>query len=586
MDNTTVTQKRAAIYARVSTEHEAQILALGNQLEWYDEWLKYHPEYKEVKRYVDEGITGTSAKKRKGFTQMINDAENGNFDIILTREVSRFARNTEEVLKFVRKLKKRNVSVYFINDSIITDNPDGELRLAIMAALAQDESRKISSRVKCGQEISMQNGVLYGNGNILGYNRNNPLKKLEVDEEQAKTVRQIFKWYIGGWGIRKIQLELEKAGYKTSTGKDKWHSGTISHVLQNPFYCGRIVYRKEFVADFLEQKKQKNYGQVPQIVVKGSHTPLVSEEDFDKVQKIMDSHRKEIPNLQMGKKAGGVRNKVDVWSKLLRCSCGHSFNRRKWNRKASGEKTYSYQCYDSLRTGTVRTRQNRGLSLDGVCTAPVVPQWKLKMMAKTVFKDLISDCDDILSLANQMVKDHISDKEEVEDNSALIESLNKKIEDLDKRLEGYMNMRADGEISKEKFSEIQKKLECEIATLTIQVIELTPIECDDEPEEDISEKLKMIEYALEQYTLFDDNGDIPDGVIEAFVEKIVVSDKGFDWYLYINPDIPYSYNVKGKRSGTAEVVSASLCLGQGENTHICHIQDRPPLRTTRTDSSG
>lgn len=236
MDNTTVTQKRAAIYARVSTEHEAQILALGNQLEWYDEWLKFHPEYKEVKRYVDEGITGTSAKKRKGFTQMITDAENGNFDIILTREVSRFARNTEEVLKFVRKLKKRNVSVYFINDSIITDNPDGELRLAIMAALAQDESRKISSRVKCGQEISMQNGVLYGNGNILGYNRNNPLKKLEVDEEQAKTVRQIFKWYIGGWGIRKIQLELEKAGYKTSTGKDKWHSGTISHVLQNPFY--------------------------------------------------------------------------------------------------------------------------------------------------------------------------------------------------------------------------------------------------------------------------------------------------------------------------------------------------------------
>lgn len=106
MDNTTVTQKRAAIYARVSTEHEAQILALGNQLEWYDEWLKYHPEYKEVKRYVDEGITGTSAKKRKGFTQMINDAENGNFDIILTREVSRFARNTEEVLKFVRKLKR------------------------------------------------------------------------------------------------------------------------------------------------------------------------------------------------------------------------------------------------------------------------------------------------------------------------------------------------------------------------------------------------------------------------------------------------------------------------------------------------
>lgn len=582
MYNTTVTQKRAAIYARVSTEHEAQILALGNQLEWYDEWLKYHPEYKEVKRYVDEGITGTSAKKRKGFTQMIADAEAGKFDVILTREVSRFARNTEEVLKYVRKLKKINVAVHFINDSIITDNPDGELRLTIMAAVAQDESRKLSERVKCGQAVSMQNGILYGNGNILGYNRNNPLKELVVDEEQAKTVRQIFKWYIEGWGIRRIQFELERAGYKTSTGKDTWHSGTISHILQNPFYCGRIVYRKEFVADFLEQKKERNYGQVPQIVVKGSHTPLVSEEDFDKVQRIMDSHRRELPNLQTGKLPGGVRNKVDVWSKLLRCSCGHSFNRRKWNRKANGEKTYSYQCYDSLRTGTVRTRQNKGLSLDGICTAPVVPQWKLKMMAKTVFKDLISDCDNVLNLANQMVKDHISDKKEVEDNSAIIESLTMKIKSLENRLDGYMDMRADGEITKEKFAEHKSKIDSEIAILNKQIAEYEiPMIEETSNDEDVTEKLKMIEYALEQYTLFDDDGDIPDGVIEAFVEKVVVSDKGFDWYLYINPDIPYSYSVKGKRSGTAEVVSASSPLVDNKNTPICHIQHRQLSRISK-----
>ena len=158
-----------AIYARVSTEHEAQISALGNQVQYYDNLLAQHPEWELYDRYIDEGITGTSVKKRKNFMRMMKDASDGKFDLVITREVSRFARNTVDTLQQTRLLKKEGVEVYFTEDNIWTMNDeDGELRLTIMATLAQNESKKTSLRVKAGQMISFQNAVPYGNGNILG----------------------------------------------------------------------------------------------------------------------------------------------------------------------------------------------------------------------------------------------------------------------------------------------------------------------------------------------------------------------------------------------------------------------------------
>ena len=164
--------RRVVIYARVSTEHEAQISALENQVQYYDEILKRHPEWELVDRYIDEGITGTSIHKRESFLRMMEDAKNRRFDLIITREVSRFARNIVDTLQQTRLLRTYGVEVWFTEDNIWTLNDeDGELRLSIMATLAQNESKKISQRVKAGQMISFKNGVLYGNGNILGYTR-------------------------------------------------------------------------------------------------------------------------------------------------------------------------------------------------------------------------------------------------------------------------------------------------------------------------------------------------------------------------------------------------------------------------------
>ena len=245
-------KRKVAIYARVSTEHEAQLSALANQKDWYSPILGIHPEWEVVKLYADEGVTGTAAYKRKSFMQMIDDAIDGKFDLILTREVSRFARNTVDTLSYTRKLKKHHVEVYFISDGIKTFDPDGELRLTIMATLAQDESRKTSARVKCGQQTSMENGVIYGNGNILGYDKVG--KEMIINPEQAKTVRMIFDWYLAGDGVRTIHSKLEQAGRLTATGKTNWKTHSISAVLKNTFYCGIITYHKQWTPDYLEQK--------------------------------------------------------------------------------------------------------------------------------------------------------------------------------------------------------------------------------------------------------------------------------------------------------------------------------------------
>ena len=238
-------KRRVVIYARVSTEHEAQLSALENQVDWYKPILAAHPEWELIEQYIDEGITGTSAYKRPHFMRMIAAAKRREFDLIITREVSRFARNTVDTLQYTRDLKRWGVEVFFINDNIKTFDGDGELRLTIMATLAQDESRKTSIRVKAGQQTSMNNGVFYGNGNILGYNRVQTIiegnkKKVDfyINSEQAKAVRLIYEMYLDGKGLSLIKDELERRGIKTATGKTRWHETVITHILKNSFYCG------------------------------------------------------------------------------------------------------------------------------------------------------------------------------------------------------------------------------------------------------------------------------------------------------------------------------------------------------------
>lgn len=544
-------KRRVVIYARVSTEHEAQLSALENQIDWYKPILESRPNWTLVGQYIDEGITGTSAEKRPQFMQMIEDAKQHKFEMIITREVSRFARNTVDTLQYTRMLRECGVEVFFINDNIKTFDGDGELRLTIMATLAQDESRKTSIRVKSGQQTSMNNGVVYGNGNILGYDRVG--KEMVINPEQARTVRLIFDLYLDGCGLVKIKDELERRGYKTSQGKDKWFPTVISHVLKNSFYCGIMTYHKEYTPDYLKQKKVKNYGEIEITQVKGTHEPIVTVEEFERVQKIMAEKTNQMPYLNKGSQKG-KKPRTTVWGKLLICQCGHTFNMRKWDR-ADRAPANAYQCYSSVRTGSYESRKKKGLPLEGICQSPMVPEWRLQMMANLIFRKYLSEKDKVLALANSILEAHIGDTEKKEDTAVLLESKQAELARLNKKLDAYIEMRSEGEISREMFRNKCAEVEPKIQKLQDEIEKLSEQAAPKEVV-DYTEKLTVLQYALEQYTNCDEGANVPDSVVEAFVTKIVVSKDSFDWYLRFDgePDKPLHCQVEGKRKQTTKIM--------------------------------
>ena len=489
-------QKRdVAIYARVSTEHEAQLSALGNQLDWYKPILAARPDWTLTAQYIDEGITGTSAEKRPQFMKMIEDARQKKFNMIITREVSRFARNTVDTLQYTRLLKEYGVEVFFINDNIKTFDGDGELRLTIMATLAQDESRKTSIRVKAGQQTSMQNGVFYGNGNILGYDRVG--KEMVINPEQAKTVRMIYDMYLSGMGVTAIQYELEKAGRLTAMGKERWFASYIAKMLRNSFYCGIITYHKEYTPDFLKQKKIKNYGDLEYVRVQGTHEPIVTVEEYEQVQKLMNAKSVLMKNHNKGKRRVGRMHHTTAFGRLMICQCGNKFNLRFHSRDGRTDGV-DYQCYTSVNRGSVAKRLNKGISIEHSCESPYIQGWKLEMMAEQVFDRYIENADKVMDLSYTMLEKHIADQKELPDNTDVIQ-------------------RKQGEIEER------------VAKLTEEIKGLQP-EKEPTSNEDYSAKLLELRKRLKEYTGFD-YSVIPESIVEAFIERIWVSKDEFRWYL-------------------------------------------------------
>ena len=531
-----VKKRVVAIYARVSTEHEAQISALGNQIQYYDDLFEKHPEWELYDRYIDEGITGTSVKKRKNFMRMMQDASKNKFDLIVTREVSRFARNTVDTLQQTRILRREGVEVYFTEDNIWTMNDeDGELRLTIMATLAQNESKKTSVRVKAGQMISFKNGVLYGNGNILGYDRIG--KEYVVNELQARTVRRIFDLYLDGNGVRKIQFVLEKEGHLTATGLTKWQPGNISRILRNPFYCGTIVYRKQFVPDFLEQKKINNFGEVDKVIVEGRHTPIVTKEQFEKVQQILSSKSESVHN----KGCRGKKISKDVWCRKMKCECGSSYNRVTWHKSSEGPQ-YAYQCYSQIRTGTFKTRERKGLSTEGICVTKMVPRWKLEVMADIIFQKFWNDRERVLAIANEML-DNCYENEHDDEVLDRKRDLEDKMELWNRKYNNLLDMRMAGEIEKDRYDEKREQILKEQQHLKKQ---LEIIGGETGLSDDIyMDKVEILKYGLEQNFNFSTR-HIPEEVIDAFIKEIIVCQDGFIWKLNLTPDDELKMQVDGR----------------------------------------
>lgn len=452
-------QRRVAIYGRVSTEHLEQLSALRNQMDWYKNVAQMHSEWNVVQEYIDEGITGTSVEKRKAFQQMIKDASHKKFDLIVTREVCRFARNTVDTLTYTRELKRLGVEVYFVNDNIWTCDGDGELRLTIMATMAQEESRKVSERVTAGLKVAQQKGVLRG-GNVLGYKKVN--KTFVIDEEQSETVRMMFQWYSEGWGYKAICRMLEENGRKTMMGKPVWHASNVRIILNNPVYMGYQEQNKWRSDGYLTQKKIKTPPE-ERILVKGDYEPIVSEKLFYECQKLCSERRKELPS---GTLVGKQIHKT-VWLKKLICKCGSSFRRVKWSYSEKKKQySYGYQCYKQLNYGMKYVEDAKEPDSEYDCDTKGFAEWKIQAATYAAINKALSESvEEVKDKVFKKISDAFEPDENDKNSSDETEQLQEELDKLKKRLSNYVSMRADGELSKIEFLEYKSQCDEQIRKL-------------------------------------------------------------------------------------------------------------------------
>ena len=371
-------RRRTAAYARVSTDHEDQVSSYQAQVDYYTKYIKGRSDWQFVQVYTDEGITGTSTKNRIGFQAMVADALAGNIDLIVTKSVSRFARNTVDSLTTIRKLKEKGVEVYFEKENIWTFDGKGELLLTIMSSLAQEESRSISENCTWGQRKRFADGrpsVAYKR--FLGYDRG-PNGGFVVNEEEAKVVKLIYALFMQGKTYAYIRTYLQNEGIKTPGGKDKWSKSCVQSILSNEKYKGDALMQKGFTVDFLTKKKKVNEGELPQYYVEGDHEAIIEPELFDLVQ------------VEVERRKHCKHGSVQLFSYRVKCAqCGGWYGPKVWHSNEPCRKTV-WQCNDKFKKGKEK------------CSTPHFSEEELKDLFVMAVNKVIKNKDAILAHINSI----------------------------------------------------------------------------------------------------------------------------------------------------------------------------------------
>ncbi len=328
-----IRKKRVAAYARVSTEQDAQQSSYEAQIEYYTGYIQSKPEWEYVGVYADEGISGTSYKNRYGFNRMVEDAKAGKIDLILTKSISRFARNTVDSLTITRDLKAHGVEVRFEKENISSMDAQAELIFTIMSSIAQEESRSISENVRWGIQRSMEAGkVNLPWSHFLGYEKG-PNGLPQIVEEEAKVVRDIYHWFLDGMTISQIAKKLTEMGVKSPAGKDNWYMGTVRSILSNEKYKGDARLMKTYITDFLTKKSKENKGERKQLYIHDSHDAIINPETFELVQK----------ELERRCRRRGNYSDSPFASKLVCGHCGAFYGRKVWHSDRP-DKKYVWIC--------------------------------------------------------------------------------------------------------------------------------------------------------------------------------------------------------------------------------------------------
>lgn len=355
-------KKRVAGYARVSTELEEQQSSYMAQIEYYTGFIREHSDWELVRIYTDEGISATNTRHRNGFNSMISDALDGKIDLIITKSVSRFARNTVDSLSTVRRLKDAGIEIYFEKENIWTLDSKGELLITIMSSLAQEESRSISENVTWGHRKRFADGKFsLAYSRFLGYDKGTD-GNLVVNEDEAVTIREIYRLYLLGYSLNAIAKRLTSEKVVTPGGNKVWNQSTVRNILTNEKYKGDALLQKTYTVDFLTKKKKRNSGEVPQYYIENNHEPIIDPKTFELAQ--AERLRRAVRAAEGGRYSG----KSVFCGKIICGDCGRSFGSRVWHSNTKYRKII-YQCsgkYKSLSscfTGHLYEEEIEGLFL-------------------------------------------------------------------------------------------------------------------------------------------------------------------------------------------------------------------------------
>lgn len=490
---------RVTYYARVSSESDEQLNSLGNQINYYEDLIKRNLAWTFVPGYIDEGLSGISTKKRENFNRMVEDASDDKFDLVLTKEISRFARNTLDSIQFTRQLLSDGVGVFFQNDNINTFDEDSELRLSIMSSIAQDELRKLSSRVKFGHQQAIKQNVVLGNSRIFGYQKADG--RLVIDEAQAPMVRELFQLYAtDSYSMKQIETIFWNKGYRNLNGKKIAHS-TMANMIANPKYKGYYVGNKVKVVDMFT-KKQKFLPPEEWVMFKdesGEIVPaIVSEELWEAANAVLHRRSEDVKNRQ------GICNHANLLTGKLFCThCGTPYYRRESKDKA-GNKNSKWVCSGKINNGK------------DTCDSFAIYESEIIPLLFEVFRDTRDVSAAMIAEYERMYRTMTSDGQLVK----MIETQEGIIEMGLKKKSKLLQLVALDSITPADFKEMTAQCNAEIKSAEAELASLRQQEASSEEFRTHMEKVRSTLKAAEQDVA---NGVITKDFIDTFIDKIFVT---------------------------------------------------------------
>lgn len=495
---------RVTYYARVSSESDEQLNSLDNQIAYYEDLIRRNRAWTYVPGYVDEGLSGISTKKRKHFNEMIADAKEGAFDLIITKEISRFARNTLDSLQYTRELLGWGVGVFFQNDNINTLDEDAELRLTIMSSIAQDELRKLSSRVKFGHQQAIKSNVVLGNSRIFGYKKDE--KRLVIDESQAPMVRDLFRLYATGeYSMKQLETLFYEQGYRNYNGNKIAHT-TMSGIISNPKYKGYYVGNKVRIVDMFT-KKQKFLPPEEWVMFKdetGEIVPaIVSEELWDKANEVLTRRSEDVKNRQ------GICNHANLLTGKLYCAhCGAAYYRRE-SKSKDGTVNSKWVCSGKINNGA-----------DSCPSFPIYED-EIKPILFEVFSETRVDVEALLASYEEMFRSMEADDE----TAGQMEEQKRIIALADQKKNKLLELVTTGAITTANFKSMTASCdrEAEEAQKTLTELE-EQLFTKEEYRKHIGEVKARLDAAIRDAS----TGMITNEFVAQYIDKIIVTSDGND----------------------------------------------------------